>query len=126
MISRTISAAGPVAAASRLTRRRVCGHSVIVTRIGWCVLEPLPAHGWLVRLLRPDEDRPVIRVTVDLTDFARPWVRVTGLNVSWRSRVRPVHAKILQRLAGRPEGLIPAELQACLYVRAPRPACLPR
>jgi hypothetical protein len=42
-------------------------------------------------------------------------VRVTGPNVSWRSRVRPLHAKILQLLAGRPDGLTPAELQADLY-----------
>lgn len=33
MTSRTINAAGPVAAVSRLIRRRVCGHSVIATRI---------------------------------------------------------------------------------------------
>jgi hypothetical protein len=83
--------------------------------LGWCVLEPLPAHGWLVRSLRPDEDKPVIRVILDLTDPAQPSVRVTGPNVSWRCRVRPVHAKILQRLAGRPDGLTPAQLQAELY-----------
>jgi hypothetical protein len=83
--------------------------------LGWCVLEPLPARGWLVRSLRRDEDKPVIRVTLDLTDPAQPWVRVTGPNVSWHSRVRPVHAKILQRLADRPDGLTPAELQADLY-----------
>jgi hypothetical protein len=83
--------------------------------LGWCVLEPLPACGWLVRSLRHDEDKPVIRATLDVTDPAQPWVRVTGPNVPWHSRVRPVHAKILQRLAGQPDGLTPAELQADLY-----------
>jgi hypothetical protein len=82
--------------------------------LGQCVLEPLPARGWLVRSLRQDED-PVIRVTLDLTDPTQAWVRVTGPNVSWHSRVRPVHAKILQRLADRPDGLTSAELQAALY-----------
>ncbi len=83
--------------------------------LGWCVLEPLPARGWFVRSLRQHEDEPVIRVTLDLTDPAQPWVRVTGPNVSWQSSVRPLHAKILQRLAGRPGGLTPADLQADLY-----------
>jgi hypothetical protein len=83
--------------------------------LGWCVLEPLPVRGWLIRSLRHDEDKPVIRVTLDLTDLIHPWVRVTGPNVSWRSRVRPVHAKILQLLAGGHEGLTPAQLQADLY-----------
>ncbi|MGH4001212.1 MAG: hypothetical protein ACRDTJ_27565 [Pseudonocardiaceae bacterium] len=83
--------------------------------LGWCVREPLPARGWLVRSLRHDEDKPVIQATLDLTDPTQPWVRVTGPNVSWRSRVRPLHAKILQLLAGRPDGLTPAQLQAELY-----------
>ncbi|MGH3928691.1 MAG: hypothetical protein ACRDTF_01790 [Pseudonocardiaceae bacterium] len=83
--------------------------------LDWCVLEPLPARGWLIRSFRPDEDKPVIRVTLDLTDPTQPWVRVTGPNVSWHSRIRPVHARILQLLAGGPEGLTPAQLQADLY-----------
>ncbi|MGH3754016.1 MAG: hypothetical protein ACRDRP_15225, partial [Pseudonocardiaceae bacterium] len=88
---------------------------IFLPALGWCVLEPLPARGWLVRPLRHDEDKPAIRVTLDLADPAQPWVRVTGPSVSWHSRVRPLHAKILQRLAGRPDGLTPAELQADLY-----------
>ncbi|MGH3943179.1 MAG: hypothetical protein ACRDTG_32060 [Pseudonocardiaceae bacterium] len=83
--------------------------------LGWCVLEPLPAHGWLVRSLRHGEDKPVIRVILDLTDPVQAWVRVTGPNVSWRSDVRPLHAKILQRLAVQPEGLTPAQLQFEVY-----------
>jgi hypothetical protein len=83
--------------------------------VGWCVLEPLPAQEWLVRSFRRDEDKPVTQVTLDLTDPTQPSVRVTGPNVSWRTRVRPLHAKILQQLAGRPDGLTPAELQADLY-----------
>jgi hypothetical protein len=83
--------------------------------LGWCVLEPLPACGWLVRSLRQHEDEPAIRVTLDLTDPTQPWVRVTGPNVSWCSRVRPLHATILQLLAGRSGGLTPAALQAELY-----------
>jgi hypothetical protein len=82
---------------------------------GWFVLEPLPARGWLIRSLRHDEDKPVIRVTLDLTDPIQPWVRVTGPNVSWRCRVRPLHAKILRLLAGGAEGFTPAQLQADLY-----------
>jgi hypothetical protein len=93
--------------------------------LGWCVLEPLPACGWLVRSLRQDEDRPVLRVILDLTDPAQAWVRVVGSNVSWWSRVRPLHAKILQRLAGRPDGLTPAELQADLYGAAAKTRVAP-
>ncbi len=80
----------------------------------WCVLEPLPARGWLIRSLRPDEDKPVIQVTLDLTDPSQLWVTVIGPNVSWRSRIRPLHAKILQSLADKHEGLTPAQLQADL------------
>jgi hypothetical protein len=65
--------------------------------------------------LRQHEDEPAVRVTLDLTDPTQPWVRVTGPNVSWRSRVRPLHATILQLLAGRPDGLTPAALQTELY-----------
>ncbi|MGH3915803.1 MAG: hypothetical protein ACRDTC_20690 [Pseudonocardiaceae bacterium] len=83
--------------------------------LGWYVLEPLPARGWLIRSLRHHEDKPVIQVTLDLTDPTQPSVRVTGPNVSWHSRVRPVHARILQRLAGELDGLTPARLQAELY-----------
>lgn len=83
--------------------------------LGWCLLEPLPARGWLIRSQQPDEDDPVIRVTLDLTDPTQRWVRVAGPNVSWQSKIRPLHAKILQRLASRPEGLTPNELNADLY-----------
>ena len=83
--------------------------------LGWCVLEPLPAHGWLVRPQPHDEDEPVIRVTLDLTDPTQRWVKVTGPNVCWHSKIRPLHAEILQRLASRPEGLTPDELSADLY-----------
>lgn len=80
--------------------------------LGECVLEPLPGRGWLVRSARRDEDRPVIRVSVDPLQRR---LRVTGPNVSWESRVRPLHAKILQCLAGCRDGLTPVELQAALY-----------
>jgi hypothetical protein len=83
--------------------------------LGWCVLEPLPARGWLVRSLRHDEDAPAIRVTLDFTDPVQPWMRVTGPYTSWRCRVRPLHARILQLLARWPDGLTPAQLQAELY-----------
>ncbi|MGH3831158.1 MAG: hypothetical protein ACRDRS_12030 [Pseudonocardiaceae bacterium] len=80
--------------------------------LGDCVLEPLPGRGWLVRSSHRDGDRPVIRVSVDP---AQRRVTVTGPNVSWESRVRPLHAKILQCLAGFPDGLTAVELRAALY-----------
>ncbi|MGH3854726.1 MAG: hypothetical protein ACRDR6_14780 [Pseudonocardiaceae bacterium] len=80
--------------------------------LGECVLEPLPGRGWLVRPSRRDEDQPVIRVSVDSLQRR---VTVTGPNVSWESRVRPLHAKILQCLAGCREGLTADELQVALY-----------
>jgi len=83
--------------------------------LGWCVLEPLPVHGWLVRPWRHGEDEPVIRGTLDLTDPAQRWVKVTGPNVSWSSKIRPLHADILHRLASRPDGLTPGELGTDLY-----------
>jgi hypothetical protein len=82
--------------------------------LGWCVLEPLPARGWLVRL-RSGEEKPLIRVTLDLTDPAQAWVRVTGPNVFWQSSVRPLHAAILQQLAEHPDGLTSADLGADRY-----------
>ncbi len=93
--------------------------------LGWCALEPLPARGWLVRPLRHDENKPVIRVTLDLTDPIQPWVRVTGPNVSWHSRVRPLHATIFQRLASRPDGLTPEDLSADLYGPAAKTSVSP-
>jgi hypothetical protein len=82
--------------------------------LGWCVLEPLPARGWLVRL-RSAEEKPAIRVTLDLTDPAQAWVRVIGPNVFWQSSLRPLHAAILQQLAEHPDGLTAAELGADRY-----------
>lgn len=56
----------------------------------------------------------MIQVILDLTDPNQGWVRVTGPNVSWHSKIRPLHAEILQRLANRPDGLTPDELCADL------------
>jgi hypothetical protein len=94
---------------------RITPGETFLPALGWCVLEPLPGRGWLVRPLRHDEDKPVIRVTLDLTDPTQPKVRVSGSNVSWHSSIRPLHATILQRLASRPDGLTPAELREDLY-----------
>jgi hypothetical protein len=87
----------------------------LLPTLGWCVLEPLPARGWLVRPCQHDEDEPVIRVILDLTDPAQYWVRVSGPNVSWHSKIRRLHAEILKRLADRPKGLTPDELSVDLY-----------
>jgi hypothetical protein len=57
----------------------------------------------------------VIRVTLDLTDPTQRWVRVTGPNVSWHSKIMRLHAEILQRLANRPSGLTSDELCADFY-----------
>lgn len=80
--------------------------------LGQCVLEPLPGCGWLVRPSHRDEDQPVIRVSVDPVQRR---VTVTGPHVSWESRVRPLHAKMLQCLAGFPDGLTAVELRVALY-----------
>jgi hypothetical protein len=82
--------------------------------LGQCVVEPLPARGWLVRP-RSDEEELDIRVTLDLTDPTQAWVRVTGQNVFWTSSIRPRHAAILQQLAEHPNGLTSAELGAECY-----------
>lgn len=91
-----------------------CGKT-FVPALGWCVLEPLPEHGWLIRSQHGDEDHPVIQVTLDLTDPLQRWVTVSGPNVSWQSKIRSLHVKILVQLASRPEGLTPEELNAQLY-----------
>lgn len=93
--------------------------------LGWCVLEPLPGHGWLVRPWHHDEDEPVIRVILDLTDPTQRWVRVTGPNVSWHSKIRRLHAEIFQRLANRPGGLTSDELCADLYGPAAKTSVFP-
>jgi hypothetical protein len=76
------------------------------------VLEPLPGCGWLVWSSGYDEGQTVIEVSLDPVQRR---VKVTGPNVSWNSRVRPLHSAIIQCLAGRHDGLTPAELQAELY-----------
>jgi hypothetical protein len=81
---------------------------------GWCVAEPLPARGWLIRP-RSDQEKLDIRVTLDLTDPIQAWVRVIGPNVSWTSHLRPRHAAILEQLAEHPDGLTSVQLGADHY-----------
>jgi hypothetical protein len=101
-----------------------CGKT-FVPALGWSLLEPLPEQGWLIRAQQGDEDTPVIQVTLDLTDPIQGWVKVSGPNVSWQSTIRPLHAKILQQLASRPEGLTPQELNAQLYRPAAKTTVIP-
>jgi hypothetical protein len=100
---------------SRVEVAKITPGQTFLPALGWCMLEPLPMLGWLVRSLRHDENKPDIRVTLDLTEPNQPKVRVGGPNVFWHCRVRPLHATILQRLASRPDGLTPAELSEDLY-----------
>ncbi|MBV9314123.1 MAG: hypothetical protein JO100_10380 [Pseudonocardia sp.] len=105
---------------------KITSGETFLPALGWCLLEPLPAHGWLiVRRRQRGEDNPRIRVTLDLADPTQLWVRVTGPNVSWQSKIRPLHAKILQRLARRPEGVTPDGLNTDLYGPAAKTTVIP-
>src|SRR5262249_31666627 len=96
--------------------REITSGETFLPALGWCLLEPRTAHGWLiVQRQQRGEDGPEIRVTLDLADPTQLWVRVTGPNVSWQSKIRPLHAKILHRLASRPEGLTSDGLNTDLY-----------